>query len=179
MVGYGACAAMVLAALLLYALLTLSWPTIFTMIALIACSQALPFGGIGIWMRSLQKHVGTLDTADQISARFGINEATLDAFAQDKEIKPRMSINGMDYYNPADFAPDALTLLRGTTRPNETQEVLLRPATADTSTAPEQLLRVPNGDMEEAQNVAPVALAPSYIQMETTGEQPLQEIQRQ
>ena len=131
-------------------------------------------------MRSLRKHIHSLDAADQLSARFGVNEATLSAVAQDKGITPRMSINGTDYYNPADFANASEILLRAAVRPEDTQEVLLRPATSDTPTNPEQLLRVPSSDLEAAQTAAPaVGVAPSYIQLETPVEPTLQEVQRQ
>ncbi len=177
---YGVCAACVCFALLLFALLTLSWPAAIGVLVYVSGIHALTFGGMGLWMRSLRKHILSLKPADQLSDRFGVPETMLAQVAQDKGIKPRMSINGMDYYNPADFANASEILLRAAARPNDTQEILLRPATADISTHPEQLLRVPSSDLEAAQTVAPaVAVAPSYIQMETSDEQPLQEIQRQ
>ncbi len=178
MMVYGACAGAVMLTLLLYALFTLSWPAVFTVILFVSGIHTLAFGGSGLWMRRMARQVRSLDTADQLSARFGVNEETLAAVAQDKDIKPRMNINGVDYYHPADFAKDALTLLRGTTRPDETQEVLLRPATSDAQTAPEQLLRVPNADLDAAQTVTPIPPLASYLQDEPAAEADLQELRR-
>ena len=178
MMVYGACAGAVMLTLLLYALFTLSWPAVFSVILFVSGIHTLAFGSSGLWMRGMAQHIRLLDTADQLSARFGVNEETLAAVAQDKDIKPRMNINGVDYYNPADFAKDALTLLRGATRPDETQEVLLRPATSDSPTAPEQLLRVPNADVDSAQTVTHTPSISSYLQDELVAEANLQELRQ-
>ena len=171
---YGACAACACIALLLFALLTFSWPPAISTLILVSGIHAPTFGGIGLWMRSMRKHILSLNAADQLSARFGVPETMLAQVAQDKGIKPRMSINGMDYYNPADFANASEILLRAAARPDETQGVLLRPATADTPTDPEQLLRVPNEESEVAQTVTPLRLSTL-----TPAQEAMQEIQQQ
>jgi hypothetical protein len=141
---YGGIAAIALLGMLTYALLTLSWPNVLNVLFFIAFTHTLTFGGVGLWSLRMRRHILSLATPDQVSERFGVPRATLELIAQEKGIKPRMNLNGLDYYNPADFDSDAVTLLRGTTQPQEGQEVLLRPANDTRTTAPEQLLRVPN-----------------------------------
>ena len=141
---YAGFAAVALLGLLMYALFTLSWPAAFNPLFYVAFIHTLTFGGTGLWARRMRRHILTLATPDQVSERFGMTQTELEHVALEKGIKPRMNLNGLDYYNPADFDSDAVTLLRGTTRPNEGQEVLLRPARDSGATSPEQLLRVPD-----------------------------------
>jgi hypothetical protein len=141
---YSSLAAVGTVGMLIYALLTFSWPAAFNPLLYVAFIHMLTFGGIGLWSLRMRRHILSLATPFQVSARFGVPQATLEQIAQEKGIKPRMNLNGLDYYNPADFDSDAVTLLRGTTQPQESQEVLLRPANSSGATSPEQLLRVPN-----------------------------------
>ena len=140
-VCYGGVAGAAAIGMLLYALLTMSWPHVFNPLFFIALTHGVTFGGIGVWALKMRKHIQTLATPEQLSAQFDVPAGALEQAAFAKGIKPRMSINDVDYYNPADFAGEAMTLLRGASEPAMTADVLLRPANGNSSDAPAELLR--------------------------------------
>ena len=169
--GYGAVAGTAAAIMLLYALFTLSWPLLFNPLFAVALIHAVTFGSIGVWATRMQRHIVSLSTQDELSTRFEVPRAALEQTALARGIKPRMSINDVDYYNPADFAGDALTLLRGASEPVVTANVLLRPASGtQDSTQPNQLLRAAQD--EPAEQVQAEAVPASYMSAERYNTEP-------
>jgi hypothetical protein len=79
-----------------------------------------------------------LATSRQASAQLQMDEATLQQSAEARNIKPFCNVNGVDFYDMADFG-EAAVLLRASSAPAPIEE-LLRPA-ANSETPTELLLR--------------------------------------
>jgi hypothetical protein len=83
------------------------------------------FLGIGWYMRRHFHWLGDLTTVDQVAADTGVEPENLDQLAKGRAIKPRVILNGVPVYNPADLGDVAL-LLRAAEPPAD--DLLLRPA---------------------------------------------------
>lgn len=138
--GYGLVAGSAGLLGLLYGLL-MGYPPGLSTLVLVGLIHFLAFGGTGYWMLSMRRRILSLNTSEQLCKRLSIDEATLESVAEAKNIRPIYNINGVDYYDPAEFG-DSMTLLRGTVAPAASPESLLRAAVpTDSQTPADQLLR--------------------------------------
>lgn len=137
---YGGFAAIGLIVILLTALITGKWESYFTTLSGVAGIHAITFGATGYWSLWMRRRIQALSPPDQASERLGISHEELQDLATERGIKPRMVINGEDFYDLADFDP-ALTLVRASQQPGTTSDTLLRPASSSSPSNPEELLR--------------------------------------
>jgi hypothetical protein len=93
----------------------------------------------GIYMLGLYTRIARTSPVDKVCSKLGIREEHLETIAEERDIKPQYNVDGLDYYNMADFK-DVGSLLRASQQPTAATETLLRPA-ANAETSPETLLR--------------------------------------
>lgn len=101
--GYGVLAGCAGISLLLYALVTRSWPPSFSVLTLVAVIHAMAFGGSGAWMLAMRRYILSLSQAKEVGKFLGVDEAAVQRIAEERGIKPRLIVNGQDLYDIRDF----------------------------------------------------------------------------
>ena len=141
---YGPIAGMAGVFAFLYGLLTqqLSGP-LMTIVG-VGLAHGVVFTSIGQWALAMHRHIMRLQRADEVSAKLGIDEATLRGLAAQRNIQPRIILNDQPYYDPTEFV-DALSLLRASSAQHAGPAALLRPVAGALESQSEDLLRADPG----------------------------------
>ena len=106
------------------------------------------FSSLAWWARAMYRHVMRLTPAAEVSARMGVDEASLKQLAQERGVKPRMLLNDEPYYDASELS-DALSLLRGSSAQQVPPDALLRPVSGTPAPEPDALLRAAAADSPE------------------------------
>ncbi len=155
--GYGTVAGIVGLSLALYSLAIGSITPALNGLLMVGLIHGVVFTSVGLWARSFRRNIQRLKPVEEVSQQLRVDPPTLDRLAQEKGIKPRININGRDYYEISDFS-EANILLRGAAAPTADPETLVRPASANSGATSDNLLRA--ADAEETEITAPEWNAP-------------------
>lgn len=118
------------------------------------------FAGASLFKMSLRYYSQRLIPENQLYEKLNVNYQTLNTIMRDHEVQPRLVINGERFYTRTDFG-DIATLLRASAAPPPAADTLLRPATGNTVTPQEQLLRPSAESAEEEKPMASFAAPPN------------------
>ncbi len=142
---YGIAAGIGGLALALYGLTTGALPQSGSILMMIGLIHGVVFTGIGQWVLSFRRTIQRLKPVETVAQQMQMDTPTIERLAELRGIKPRVNINGRDYFEIADFN-DAKLLLRASSKPAAGRDTLLRAASADTNPASDHLLRATSAE---------------------------------